>query len=462
MAETDTMRHAHVKLPAAGWGEKDGTVTNSERRISRQRPFLALPGEARPDWRIICDVAQRMGFGQAFAYRSPAEIFAEHAALSAFGNDGTRDFDIGDYAGIDIPAFDAMTPFQWPSALAGAPAETRFFSQGGFFTPDRKGRFVPVVSGSESRTTPDFPFVLNTGRVRDHWHTMTRTGKSPRLSQHLAEPFAEIHPDDAEANGIRDADIIRVETRAGAVLVRALLTRRQTPGSIFVPMHWNDQFAAQARVDVLVPPLTDPHSGQPASKHCAARVARFDAKAYGFAVLRDKPVTPDAPYWALARCAGGWRLELAFSNAEGNWVSFARMLFGRPDDPDIMAYHDAIGQRHRFAFFEDDRLAGVIFIAAEPVAVSRNWAAEQLDTTFRDRRARLAVIAGRPGAGTLDRGATVCSCFGIGVNQIANAIEQGCSTVEAIGEALQAGANCGSCRSEIKRIIDAHGIQAAE
>jgi assimilatory nitrate reductase catalytic subunit len=462
MAETDTMRHAHVKLPAAGWGEKDGTVTNSERRISRQRPFLPLPGEARPDWRIICDVARRMRFEQAFAYRSSAEIFGEHAALSAFENEGTRDFDIGNYAGIDTPAFDAMAPFQWPRALAAAPVETRFFSQGGFFTPDRKGRFVSVVSGSESRTTPDFPFVLNTGRIRDHWHTMTRTGKSPRLSQHLAEPFAEIHPTDAETNGIGNSDIIRVETRASAVLVRALLTRRQTPGSIFVPMHWNDQFAAQACVNMLVPPLTDPHSGQPASKHCAARVTRFNAKTYGFAVLRDKPATPDAPYWALARCPGGWRLELAFSNAESDWASFARMLFGRSYNPDIVAYHDAVGQRHRFASFEDDRLAGALFIAAEPVAVSRNWAVEQLDTTFGDRRARLAAIAGRPGAGTLDRGATVCSCFGVGVNQIANAIKQGCGTVEAIGEALQAGANCGSCRSEIKRIIDAHGIQATE
>jgi assimilatory nitrate reductase catalytic subunit len=139
MRHTDTTRHAHVLLPALTWGEKDGTVTNSERRISRQRSFLALPGEVRPDWRIICDVASRMGFAQAFAYRSPAEIFAEHAALSAFENDGQRDFDIGAVACIDSAAFDTMAPFQWPRTAPDAPTESRFFSRGGFYTPDRKG-----------------------------------------------------------------------------------------------------------------------------------------------------------------------------------------------------------------------------------------------------------------------------------------------------------------------------------
>ncbi len=461
IAETDTVRHAHVKLPAAGWGEKDGTVTNSERRISRQRPFLALSGEARPDWRIICDVASRMGFRQAFTYESPAEIFAEHAALSAFENDGARAFDIGACAGIDEAAFDAMAPFQWPRTAPGARAETRFFDQGGFFTPDRKGRFVPVVAGRDRRTSPDFPLVLNTGRVRDHWHTMTRTGKSPLLSQHLAEPFVEIHPADAARWRIGEADIVRVETACGAILVRALLTERQACGSIFLPMHWNDQFAAQARVGTLAPALTDPHSGQPAAKHIAARIARFEARFHGFAVLREKPPAPEATYWALAKCCGGWRIELAFSNEAGDWAKFAASLFGRGNRADMLAYHDRAGQRHRFACFEDHRLIGALYIAAEPVAVSRDWAVDQLEAAFREQRARLAVIAGRPGAGTVDRGATVCSCAGVGVKQIVSAVKQGCNTLEAIGQALQAGTNCGSCRSEIKNIIDAQHFQPA-
>ncbi|HVV40691.1 MAG TPA: molybdopterin-dependent oxidoreductase [Nitrobacter sp.] len=462
MAETDTVRHGHVKLPAAGWGEKNGTVTNSERRISRQRPFLALPGEVRPDWRIICDVASRMGFGQAFAYRSPAEIFAEHAALSAFENDGQRDFDIGGAAWIDSAAFDAMEPFQWPRTGADAPAESRFFSRGGFHTPDRRGRFVRVVAAGNRRTNPEFPLVLNTGRVRDHWHTMTRTGKSQRLSQHLAEPFVEIHPADADRYGIGDAEIVRVETGRGAVLVRALITARQACGSIFVPIHWNDQFAARARIDTLVHAWTDPCSGQPASKNIAARIAPFDAKAYGFAVLREKPATPDAPYWALAKCSGGWRLELAFSQESGDWATFARALFDHADGDGMVAYQDRSAHQHRFASFANNRLAGALFIATAPVAVSRNWAVDQLASEFADQRARLALLAGRPGTGAVDRGATLCSCFGIGINQIITAVKNGCNTVEAVGAAVRAGTSCGSCRSEIKKIVDAHRLQAAE
>ena len=195
------------RLPAAAWGEKDGTVTNSERRISRQRPLPAAPGEARPDWWIIAEVAKRMGFGDAFAYESPAEIFAEHAALSGFENDGARDFDIGAFAGIDRrDDYDAlMAPFQWPRAEGRArPARRASSRDGGFFTADRKARFVARLAPPlrDARRPTTSRSILNTGRVRDHWHTMTRTGKSPRLSQHIAEPFVEIHPDDAARLGV--------------------------------------------------------------------------------------------------------------------------------------------------------------------------------------------------------------------------------------------------------------------
>ena len=150
--------------------------------------------------------------------------------------------------------------------------------------------------------------MLNTGRVRDHWHTMTRTGKSHRLSQHLAEPFAEIHPEDAVRYGIADADIVRISTASDTILVRALLSDRQARGSIFVPIHWTDQFAAKARVDVLVHTLTDPHSGQPASKHVPVRMERFAAALYGFAVISRRPLLLEADYWALAKCQAGWRV----------------------------------------------------------------------------------------------------------------------------------------------------------
>ncbi len=454
VAETDTLRHAHVKLPAAAWGEKDGTVTNSERRISRQRPFLPLPGEARADWDIVCDVARRSGFGDAFSYGSPAEIFAEHAALSTFENEGTRDFDIGAYAGLDIAGFDGLAPFQWP-APSGQEQRSRFFADGHFYTADRKARFVATPPKPETRTSEAYPFVLNTGRVRDHWHTMTRTGKSPRLSQHLAEPFAEIHPRDARRLGISDADIACLSIGAGAVLVRAFITPTQARGSVFVPMHWNNQFASAARINSVVPSTIDAVSGQPAFKHAPVQISRFEAALYGFAVLREKPAAHDAGYWALAKCRDGWRVEFAFASAGRDWRAFAAELFGCSLDADILLYQDATTGQKRFAFFADDRLAGALFLGAEPVRVSRDWAVDQLQADFTELHSRLAIIAGRPAAGGADRGATVCSCFSVGVNQIIAAIAGGCTSVEAVGQATQAGTNCGSCRAEIRKIMDA-------
>ena len=141
-AKTDTVRHAHIKLPAAAWGEKSGTVTNSERRVSRQRRFLPLPGEAQPDWWIVCEVAKRMGFNAAFNYKSPSEIFAEHAALSAFENDGTRDFDIGTFSDISCSEYDALEPFQWPRRRGESP-RARLFGDGKFFTTDGRARIHP-------------------------------------------------------------------------------------------------------------------------------------------------------------------------------------------------------------------------------------------------------------------------------------------------------------------------------
>src|SRR5262245_13462806 len=184
---------AHVLLPAAAWGEKDGTVTNFERRISRQRQFLPLPGQAKPDWWIVTQVARRMGFASAFAYESAADIFREHAALSAFENGGQRDFDLGALAAISDRAFDQLGPVQWPLRSGEMPHnDRRFFMRGGFYTPDRKARFIAVEPPPPKvATSRQFPFRLNTGRVRDQWHTMTRSGQSARLATHRPEPFVE-------------------------------------------------------------------------------------------------------------------------------------------------------------------------------------------------------------------------------------------------------------------------------
>lgn len=479
---TDTVRHAHVRLPSLAWGEKDGTVTNSERRISRQRSFLPAPGEARPDWWQMAQVAKAMGFADGFNHQYPAEIFAEFARLSGTGNDGSRDFDISAHGQIDLQSYNAMRPHQWPvrpgdmpsasvstsaspgaspSASPGAtPAETRFFADGNFYTPDRRARFVPTPAHRDQSADRN-ALILNTGRIRDHWHTMTRTGRSQRLSSHMAEPFCEIHPLDAARFNIMPAGLVRLWTERGEIIVRALISRRQRQGSVFVPMHWTDQYTAKGRVDALFPPVTDPVSGQPALKNTTVRLAPFAARQYGFLVSRTRPEVVGLDYWALARRKNGWQLEFAIGPDVSGQPSLWE-FFGLREDAAAVSYRDAASAAERYAWFDGPKLQVALFLGAEPVAVSRSWAAEQLVETHRDPQQRWLLASGRAPADRPDKGAIVCSCFSVGVNEIADAVRRGCHSADSIGAAISAGTNCGSCRAELNGLIDEYALIAAE
>ena len=331
-AGTDTAQLAQVLLPAAGWGEKDGTVTNSERVISRQRAVLPPPGSARPDWAVLAEVGRRMGFGAAFAWHRPAEVFREHAALSGLAASLGGDFDISGLAALSDAGYDVMPPVQWPVPPSGGRGG-RLFGDGRFPTPTGRARMRPVRARPPVEpTTRDWPLRLLTGRVRDHWHTLTRTGLSPRLSAHMAEPFLEIHPADAEAAGLAPAELALVESPHGRAILRALVTDRVAPGEVFAPMHWSARHASSGRVDALVAAHADPVSGQPELKAAAVRVRRFPAAWFGFAVSIREP-RPETAYWALARAEGGWRCELAHTEAPGDWVDLVRALLGAPRRP---------------------------------------------------------------------------------------------------------------------------------
>jgi len=455
-AETDTAKLADVLLPATGWGEKDGTVTNSERCISRQRPVLPAPGQARHDWKIICDVAAKMGWAEAFAFDGPAAIFREYAALSEVAGRLGRDFDISDFKTISDTAYDTLAPFTWPQGPGKRGG--RFFAEGGFYTPDRKGRMLPIAPRApQTMLSDDAPFRLNTGRVRDHWHTMTRTAKSPRLSLHMAEPYLEIHPSDAAKLGLTPAGLAVVSNDHGRAVLRVLESARMQPGSVFAPMHWTGQTASDGRIDALVAANVDPVSGQPESKGSAVRIARYDAAWFGFAVSTED-VTPRTGYWAKARARGGWRVELAGRETPADWEAFARDLFAQPT-AEAVTMIDAGRGLARIALLVEGRVSAVLFAAPEPVAVSRGHVAALLG-----EGGQPGLLAGRAGDDQPDPGAIVCACFDVGVNTILAAIaDQGLTSVEAIGAALQAGTNCGSCRPELAALLaNAHPREAAE
>ena len=449
---TDTSRYAHVLLPATGWGEKDGTVTNSERRISRQRAFVAAAGEARHDWWALAAVAKRMGWGDDFDYTTPSEIYREHAALSGFQNQGQRAFDISLHAELGDLAYDHLQPVQW-TVRAGLLDASRSGSVGVPFVADKKVAFMPVVPPKLKTCCCFDGLMMNTGRVRDHWHTMTRTGKAPTLSSHYAEPFVALHPDDASRSGILEASLVSVAGAGDEIIVRALITDRQSPGSCFIPMHWTDQLSSTGRVGRIIDCEADPYSGQPGLKNTRVKVRPFKAAWYGFAILATKPTFIEPRYWALARAEHGWRLELAGDKQPLDWLNFAASLIGTERNaPGWSVYMDRGQGHHRFAHSVDGRITGALFISPEPVMVSRTWAALQLAEVS---KTGCSILAGRGGADQPDPGPTVCACFSVGANQIMAAMrEKGCQSVEDIGIALGAGTNCGSCKTEIRNIID--------
>ncbi len=450
---TDTARLGDVLLPASAWGEKDGTVTNSDRTISRQRSVLPAPGQARPDWDILADVGRRMGWRAAFDYANPAEIFREYAALSGIAGQFGRDFDISGLADLSDQAYGDLAPTRWP--VTKARKGGRFFGDGQFFHAGGKGRFVPVTARAPAAAlSPDYPFRLNTGRVRDQWHTMTRTGLSARLSAHLAEPFLDMHPADAARLNLSSADLVEVTSPAGRAILRLRITEAQRRGDVFAPMHWTGETAPSGRIDALVPAQTDPVSGQPESKAAVVQVARMNAAWYGFAVS-SRPLTPRADYWALAPSHSGWRAELAGREAVDDWEEWARALFDLPR-AGALSLIDTARCSARIAFEEDGHLSAALFVAPRPVAVMRDYLATLPGSAAAD------VLTGRTPADVPDPGPILCSCLNVGVNTIVQAVEaKGLMSVEAVGAALGAGTNCGSCRPEIAALLDSLAPRAA-
>jgi assimilatory nitrate reductase catalytic subunit len=467
---TDTSAFADVVLPAAGWSEKDGTVTNSDRRISRQRAFRPPPGNAKPDWWMLQEVARRLGWAAAFNYRSPADIFREHAALSGFENAGAgwRLFDIGALADISDAEYDRLEPVQWPlPRRAGALLGTQrlFGGDDPFPTADGKAHFVATpFRGVAEGTDQSWPLSLNTGRVRDQWHTMTRTGRVPRLMAHAGEPLLDIHPADAEGLDITEGGLARVESRHGAAVLPVRLSTGQRRGEVFVPMHWTDRFCSAGPIDRLVGAATDPLSGQPELKATPVRVAAVAALWRGLLLRRTAApqLRPGPYYWGRVPLANGHAFDIAgwepLPSGRGTetWIS---ALLDVPDEAELVIYADPGRGQFRYAALVDDRLEACLFLARNAAALpSRGLLAAMLGSEIVGD-GRGDVLAGRSvEGGVIDAGRTVCACFAVGLNTLHEAISRDrLSTVAEIGAALRAGTNCGSCIPELSVILrEAH------
>ena len=428
IADNDTAKHAHVRLPALGWGEKDGTVTNSERVISRQRALFETPGEARADWSIIAEVAKRMGFTNGFNWKGSGEVFAEYAAMTRACNAGKR--------ALVLPHpvdYENMAPVQWGSASP--------FAEGRYSHTDGKARLVSVKPIPPNEDA----LLLNTGRYRDQWHTMTRTGLSPRLSQHRREPLLEVHPDDAVANGLTDRGFAEVESASGKSRFRIQVTADQRRGEIYAPMHWTDQLASDGRANRLVTPEVDPLSGQPGFKKSAARIVPLKVDWRGFLVTRERPDFAADIFWTASRLEGGWLVELAGQGP----IDTVGML---PEGDMLEAFDMARGTRRIAARSADGKLAAALFVTRSGMLPDRDWIAAQLSA---DAACAPELLAGRPVAPGRNRGAIVCVCFDVGAKTIMDTVaDQSLTSVQSVGVALNAGTNCGSCRPAIRALLE--------
>ncbi|HLX80340.1 MAG TPA: nitrite reductase small subunit NirD [Burkholderiales bacterium] len=396
--DAETCDYADVLLPAASWAEKDGTVTNSERRISRVRAAVAPPGEARPDWKIAVDFALRLQAlsdrKSSFEYKSSEEIFNEH-------RESTRGRDL-DITGLSYAVLDSDGPQQWPYPEGARSGLARLYADGVFPTPSGRARFIATEYRPPAEE-PDaqFPVRLTTGRLRDQWHSMTRTGLVARLFSHSPEPEIVVSDSDLEKNGFSNHDLVRVTSRRGSVVLKIRASDDMRPGDAFVAMHWGSRFTASVGTNALTVAAIDPYSKQPELKHAAVRIESFAARWRGAFTA---PATP-----ALQRAVAAWLARFDYA---------ALTLV---DGPEILL-----------------RLG----IATE-------------GTPAPDALKALENLFGQPpviGPAAFER--SVCACFNVGEAAILAAVAAG-ATLSALQKALKCGANCGSCVPELRRLAAA-------
>ena len=462
---TDTLQFADVCLPATTWGEKDGTTTNSERRISRQRRFLCPPAKAQDDWKIICEVAKRMGFKDAFNFASSADIFREHAALSGFENKSVngatggseRDFDISGLTDISDLEYQNLEPIQWPVNRAYPQGRKRFFDDGHFYTPSNKANLISITPRLPTYAANGDRLILNTGRIRDQWHTMTRTGKAHRLLEHIATPQIEIHPDTAAKLVIKNNSLVSLQDRGIKYIARASISDSQRKDSVFVPMHWSDAFASHARANSLVRPIQDTLSGQPEFKHSPVTITPLTPHWQGVLLTTSDFVPDEKMEWfktPLANCTL-WELIDLKKSPSLKWLTTAY--------PKVDQWVHLTDSEQRYlsaAGFIDNRLHVVLLSGPELPEYDKAWLANQVGTEFCPDQDRLRLLSGFPCDPSLQTGKTICACYQVGEKTIINALQNGkASCIESLGTTLKCGSNCGSCIPELRTLVDDHSLE---
>jgi assimilatory nitrate reductase catalytic subunit len=474
---TATYKYADVLLPATTWAEKDGTVTNSERRISRVKAAASAPGSARHDWAIAVDFAQRLeqclavrGLDrrispdiQLFNYPDPQSIWEEHRETTR-----GRDLDI---TGLSYRILEERGPQLWPFREGQATGQARLYEDGVFVTASGKARFVAVAYKPTAEVVDArYPIALGTGRLRDQWHGMSRTGTVGQLFSHAPEPAIELAASDMAQRRLLEGQLVRVRSRRGEMVLPVRASAAQKPGSGFIAMHWGGEFVAGGGVNALTQPAYCPSSRQPELKHSAVRI---EAAELPFRLVCFGWVAPERHL--VVR-----HTLLAYFNAQG----FASAVsFGREHDGVLLrvAHHEAL-PAEALAFvqsqfqvdaenllrYEDPRKQSVRRLSIEQgvlrfVMLAGDAAPEQWLREFLENatsvtalgRALLMPSVHAP-QGFVSRGRTICNCFGVSEQQIQAVIVHGSKSaqerLQMVQQALSCGTSCGSCLPELRRL----------
>lgn len=450
--KNDTIEYADIVLPATGWAEKDGTVTNSERRISRQRAIMQPYGEARHDWQIMCDVAKKMGFdGFDFAHQS--DVFDEWARMTAQVNASAMQLNLAPLVGLGERAYNQMQPVQWPFNASGESVKP--FANKQFSTASGKAQFISITPTLPKLPPCEtYPLVMNSGRMRDQWHTMTRTGRASQLSQHTPFSTVVLHPEVALQHQIDEGDVVVATSEFGEAKAYAQLSDSVRKDSCFMPIHFNQQVSSSAAVSALYSSVVDPISGQPESKQVPVSLYKQTFKQY-VSVFSQTDLGVDEDFWVKAKRNQSEHYEIGMevdsfslhnwsqnivaqsNNLVGEWISASQ---GGTQVSMLMLNKELVFISFSFSNRKDQLSLPVGWVEAS--------FGGKLNLQIIN-----SLLQAKPDEAFL-KGKLVCSCFKVHEKEIEEAIELGATSVGELGNSLKCGTNCGSCKSELQQMID--------
>ena len=480
---TETAAFADVLLPATSWGEKEGTVTNSERRISRVRAAATAPAEARADWRIARDFARALeahikpGAATIFPYASSEEVWNEHRETTR-----GRDLDI---TGLSYRLLDEEGPAQWPFPAGATAGRPRLYTDGKFCTASGHAqfyaeRYLPVAEKIDAH----YPLRLTTGRLRDHWHGMSRTGSVARLFGHAPEPRLGVHPADLERRGIKAGELVKLQSRRGALFVQTEADSALRSGQVYLPMHWGKRFlggAASAGVNTLTSAALDPISFQPELKHAAVKMSAADlawhltafvaADGNALEIFDRLPALHSEVVFFSAVLIGRERPGVLVRAAHHGappaaWLAAMDAIMGFTDETSLR-YDDAGRGSSRRMLICDDRLVSVRLSGEASAITSGEWLREWLlaEKPVAEIRRLLLSPATHAPTGFMLATRVVCQCFNVSDDTITTTLGDiaGSATerLAQLQQQLKCGSNCGSCTPELRQWVARTPVRGA-